>query len=193
MQPTTRRRIVLSAVAVLWMGAAAGAQEPPSAPTASPSPAPAADEPAAPPVIADNMSVELDYTLTVDGAVIESTTGQAPLTYVQGHGQLIPGLERQLAGLKAGDSREITVTPEEGYGPVDPEAVVSVPRTQLPPDITPRVGLMLRGTKPDGQRFRATITEVQADTVMLDMNHPYAGKTLHFSVTIVKISPAAVP
>ena len=134
-------------------------------------------------------TVRMDYTLTVDGAKVDSSDGRDPLTYVQGQGQIIPGLERQLAGLAVGDERDFTVSPEEGYGPVNPEAFIEVPKSQLPTDAPPQVGMALRGTNPDGQPFRATIQEIGADSVKLNLNHPLAGKTLQFKIKIVEVSP----
>ena len=141
-------------------------------------------------MIQDHMAVQLEYTLTSDGAVVDSTEGRGPLQYVHGQGQIIPGLERQLTGLHVGDAREITVRPEEAYGPVDPSAFVEIPKTQLPPNVTPAVGVVLRGMDPDGKPFRATIHEVKDKAVTLDLNHPLAGKTLLFKVKVIDVSPA---
>ena len=140
--------------------------------------------------VQDHMDVGLEYTLTVDGAVVDSTQGKPPFHYVQGDHQVIPGLERQLTGLHVGDSKEIVVKPEEGYGSVDPSAFMEIQKTQLPPNATPTVGMVLHGTQPDGQRFRARINEVRDKTVKLDLNHPLAGKTLNFKVKIATIVPA---
>ena len=156
--------------------------------SAQPSTTPAAKSAAA---IQENMEVQLEYTLSADGQVVDSTDGQAPFKYIHGRGQIIPGLEKQLAGLKTGDSKEITVTPEEGYGPVDPTAIVDVPKNQLPTGTVPEVGMVLRGVDPDGRAFRATIQEIKDQTVKLNLNHPLAGKTLHFKVKILEITPAA--
>ena len=141
-----------------------------------------------PAMIQDNMTVQLEYTLTVDGSVVDSTSGRDPFQYVHGRGQIIPGLERQLTGLQAGDSREISISPEEGYGPVDPSAFIEVPNEQLPPNINPAVGMMLRGVDPDGRSFQATIQEVKETSVMLNLNHPLAGKTLLFKIKVLDIS-----
>jgi len=141
------------------------------------------------PTVQGGATVQLDYTLTVEGKVVDSSKGGSPLSYVQGQGQLIPGLEKQLVGLKAGDTRSITVAPEEGYGPVDPKAFVEVSRKQLPPDATPEIGQALRGTGPDGRPFRATIFKVGPESVTLDLNHPLAGKTLFFDITVVSVAP----
>ena len=158
-----------------------------AAPAASvPNATPAPDSPA----IADKMNVAMNYTLTVDGKVVDSSEGREPLHYVHGSGQIIPGLEQALIGLKAGDSKEVTVAPEQGYGMTDPSAIVEVPKTQLPPNVTPTVGMTLRGQTPEGEGFSATIKEVRPDSVLLDLNHPLAGKTLHFKVTITDVKPA---
>ena len=140
--------------------------------------------------VRDNMDVGLEYTLTVDGTVVDSADSAKPFHYVHGQHQMIPGLERQLTGLHVGDAKEVTVSPEEGYGPVDPAALVEVAKTQLPAGIAPEVGLVLRGVNPDGQSFRARIIELKDETVMLDLNHPLAGKTLNFKVKVTDIAQA---
>ncbi len=159
-----------------------------------PSPAQAAS-PAAPQeaaaTIHDHMNVEMEYTLTADDKVVDSTQGREPFKYVHGQGQIIPGLEKQLTGLHVGDSKDITVSSKEGYGPIDPSAFVEVPKTQLPKEVKPEVGLVLRGVDPDGHQFRATIHEIKDQTVTLDLNHPLAGKTLMFKVKILSVSPAS--
>ncbi len=142
--------------------------------------------------VQDNMDVGIEYTLTVDGAVVDSTKGKPPFHYVQGRQQVIPGLERQLAGLRVGDAKEITVKPEDGYGVVDPAAVIEVPLAKLPKDVTPAVGMSLRGTNAQGQAFRAIIKEVKGETVVLDRNHPLAGKTLNFKVKVTDLKAAPV-
>lgn len=137
------------------------------------------------------MTVRMEYTLTADGNVVDSTEGRGPFHYVHGRGHIIPGLERQLAGLHVGDARDITVEAEEAYGPVDPAAFVEITREQLPPDVTPEIGLILRGVDPGGRAFQARISGVTDDSVTLDLNHPLAGKTLLFKVTILEIAPAS--
>lgn len=154
----------------------------------------AAAAPSAPadtkPTIQDGSTVDIDYTLTVDGEVVDSSEGRSPLSYVQGRGQLIPGLERELAGLSAGESRDVTLKPEDGYGPTDPAAFVTVSKAQLPPGVTPTVGMVLQGAGPEGQPFPARVYKIADDGVTLDLNHPLAGKTLQFKVTVVKVTAA---
>ena len=152
-----------------------------------------AAEPTVAAAIKDSMDVGIEYTLTVDGAVVDSTDGKTPFHYVQGQHQMIPGLERQLAGLHVGDTKDVTVAPADGYGEIDPSAFVEVPKTQLPKEVTPTVGMVLRGVNPDGQSFRAKISQMKDTTVVLDLNHPLAGKTLNFHVKIVEVAPLKQP
>ena len=139
--------------------------------------------------IQQGSTVQLHYTLSVEGKVVDSTAGGAPFTYVQGRGAIIPGLERQMVGLTVGDKRSITVDPEEAYGAVDPAAVVEVPKDKLPKDIAPKVGDVFRVTDHNGHPFPATVREIKDQTVMLDLNHPLAGKTLQFQVEVLQITP----
>ena len=138
--------------------------------------------------IQDNMAVEFEYTLTVDDKVVDSSNGQSPMSYVHGKGQIIPGLEREMAGMRVGDSKEVTVKPQDGYGEVNPAAVIEVPRTQLPQGTQPEVGMILNGRDPDGHTFQARVSQIKEKTVLLDMNHPLAGKTLHFKIKVVEIA-----
>ena len=143
--------------------------------------------------VQDNVDVGLEYTLTVEGNVVESTEGGEPFHYIHGRAQMIPGLERQLTGLHVGETAEVSVSPEEGYGPVDPAAFIEIPKTQLPADVTPEVGMVLRGINPDGQNFQAKIDELKEESAVLNLNHPLAGKTLNFTVKILALSPAPRP
>src|SRR3989338_6707844 len=98
--------------------------------------------------------------------------------------------EGRVGGGKVKDRKGVAVKREEGYGNVDPAAFVEVPKSQLPSEAPPAVGMMLQGVNPSGQTFRAMITEVKADTVRLNLNHPLAGKALNFKVKIASIIPA---
>lgn len=140
--------------------------------------------------VQDGMNVQMDYTLTVEGKIVDSSQGRGPLKYVQGQGHIIPGLERELLGMHVGDSKDVTVKPEDGYGTVDPQAFIEIPREQLPPNLAPEVGGFVQGMTPGGKQFQARVHEVRDKTVMLDLNHPLAGKTLQFNVKIVDVSPA---
>ena len=174
----------------------APASAPTSAAAAAAAPAPTVVAPAATPsastaVVGENTVVKLEYQLHgEDGALIDSTDGKAPFEYTHGRGQIVPGLERQLVGLHVGESKQVIVKPEEAYGQVNPAATEEIDRAQLPQGVEPKAGLVLRGTDPEGHVFRAIIKEVKEKTVVLDLNHPLAGKTLTFQVKIVDVQPA---
>ena len=135
-------------------------------------------------VIAAGKTVSFDYTLTVDGQVVDSSKGKKPLQYVHGQGKIIPGLEKQLEGLKVGDEKKVVVAPQEGYGKIDPKAVKEIDRSLIPKTIPLTVGTILESTDPNGYTFPAKVTEIKDKTVMLDYNHPLAGKELNFDIKI---------
>ncbi len=128
----------------------------------------------------------MNYELSVDGEIIDSTDGREPFQYIHGKNQIIPALERQLEGLKVGDEREIILGPEDAYGVLDPEAYVEIPKSQLP-QVDIQVGTRLGMIGPDGARLPATIVEIRFETVLLNLNHPLAGKELHFLIRILEI------
>ncbi|MGH7844886.1 MAG: FKBP-type peptidyl-prolyl cis-trans isomerase [Candidatus Binatia bacterium] len=139
-------------------------------------------------LIKDGSRVSLEYTLSdSNGTVIESNNGKQPLTYTHGQAQLLPALEKELAGLKPGDHRNVVLKPEDAYGQVDPNAFREVPKGNIPPESL-KVGAQLAATSPQGQTYPVRIHEVKDDTVVLDFNHPLAGKTLSFNVTIVNVA-----
>lgn len=140
--------------------------------------------------VADDVVVSIDYTLTVDGEVVDSTEGDEPLQFLQGHQNIIPGLERELAGMKVGDSKQVVVPAGEAYGEVDPDNVVDVPRSEFPAEIPLEPGTELEVKNADGEVLSATIAEVSGDTVKLDFNHPLAGKQLTFDVSVVELRSA---
>lgn len=138
-------------------------------------------------VITNGSTVSIEYTLTVDGQVVDTSDNRGPLTYKQGSGQIIPGLEKQLTGLKAGEEKSVVVPPAEAYGEIDPGAVQKVPLTTLPKDLKLEPGMALAMQGNDGQQFPVTVKEVDGEQVTLDLNHPLAGKTLQFQVKVVKV------
>jgi len=141
--------------------------------------------------IAQNAVVAFHYTLTDDeGQVIDSSQGRAPLTYLHGTGQIVPGLEKQMEGRVAGDAFNADVAPEEGYGVHRPELVQEVPRAafQGVDDIQP--GMQFQGRGPQGE-INVTVTKVEDDKVYVDGNHPLAGKTLHFAIDVSSVREAS--
>ena len=137
--------------------------------------------------IQNGSKVAFHYTLTVDGVAVDSSDGKDPLNYTHGEGKIIPGLSRQLEGLKAGDEKDVIVPPEEAYGMRDPNAMREIARSQLPPGVDPFVGMPLQVQAPDGTVSIVSVAELKADTAVIDFNHPLAGKTLHFQIKIVSI------
>jgi len=146
--------------------------------------------PQKPSVIADDVVVTLDYTLTVDGEVVDSTAGIDPISFLQGYENIIPGLENELYGLKVGDQKKVFVPAKDAYGEIDPEAVVEVPRKDIPKDIPIKTGIELQVSNEDGELMDAVITAISKNTVTLDFNHPLAGKNLTFEVTVVDLRAA---
>ncbi|MDP8266250.1 MAG: peptidylprolyl isomerase [Candidatus Aceula meridiana] len=138
-------------------------------------------------MIEDGKKVKMEYTLKVNGEIVDSSEGREPLEYTQGQGAIIPGLEKQLVGLKVGDKKTVTVSPEEAYGAVNPDAFAEVPKANMPQEQEPQKGMMLQMQTPDGKTLNGTITEVKDETVVLDFNHPLAGKELLFDIEIVGI------
>jgi len=132
--------------------------------------------------------VSLEYTLTLDDqSVLESNVGKEPMTYAQGAHEIVPGLETAMEGMKKGERKHVVVTPADGYGPIDPQAIREV-KKELIPAAAQKVGAQLQGQDADGSTAFPRVKEIKAETVVLDFNHPLAGKTLHFDVTVLAIT-----
>lgn len=140
--------------------------------------------------IATGRVVALEYRLHLgDGEVIDQSAPGQPLAYLHGHKQIVPGLEGALEGLDTGESKQVVVAPAQGYGDHNPEGLRTVPRTMLPPGFTPQVGQTLMAQTEDGN-VPLRIQMVNDDSVVVDLNHPLAGKTLHFDVTVREVRDA---
>lgn len=138
--------------------------------------------------VSEGKEVSLEYTLRLENKeVIDSNVGKQPLTFTQGSQQIIPGLERELVGLAKGDTKKVTVSPEDGYGKVDPKAFQEVEKEKIPAEAQ-KVGAQLQGKDASGRVFRTTVKEIKEKTVVLDFNHPLAGKTLLFDVKVLKVA-----
>lgn len=134
--------------------------------------------------------VTIHYTLKDDaGAVIDSSASGEPLAYLHGHGNIVPGLERELTGRNAGDTVSVRVTPAEGYGEYDKGLVQSVPRRALRGIKDVQTGMHLHAQTEEGPRT-VTVTRVAGDMVTLDGNHPLAGKNLNFDVEVAAVRDA---
>jgi FKBP-type peptidyl-prolyl cis-trans isomerase SlyD len=140
--------------------------------------------------VAQDSVVSIHYTLTSDsGEVIDSSSGNDPLVYMQGHGNLIPGLERELAGKQAGDKLNVRVAPADAYGELDDSLIQEVPRAAFggAPEI--QVGMQFQAQSNHGPHT-VTITKVVGDMITVDGNHPLAGQHLNFAVEITAVRDA---
>jgi FKBP-type peptidyl-prolyl cis-trans isomerase SlyD len=135
--------------------------------------------------------VTLAYTLyDEDGDVLDSSDEESPLSYLHGYGQIVPGLERAIEGMVRGNERSVIVSPEDGYGEYDPEAVVEIDRADFPTPGEVAVGDQFFAESDDGETVPMTILEVKPDACVVDTNHPLAGETLRYQVTVLDVRPA---
>ena len=135
--------------------------------------------------IQDGVVVIMHYTLKNDqGETLDSSEGGDPLPYLHGANNIVPGLEKALTGKPLGETVDVVVVPEEGYGARNPAMIQKVPKEAFPPDaeVAPGAQFLMQGD--NGQPIPIWITDVTDDTVTIDANHPLAGETLHFSVKI---------
>jgi len=140
--------------------------------------------------IAKDRVVTMHYTLRApDGAVLDSSEGKDPLSYLHGHGNLIQGLESRIEGKSAGDSMNVKVPAAEAYGEIDPERKMEVPRDRFPADAEIEPGAQFQAQSEAGP-LAVRVEEVKGDTVVIDANHPLAGVDLDFTVEVVEIREA---
>lgn len=137
--------------------------------------------------VQDGVVVSIEYTLHVDGELLDSSDGQGPLQFLVGYGNVISGLESEMIGMKIGDSKDVVVQPADGYGEFDDEAFMEVPRKDFPKDMPMEVDAELTVRDDEGHARYARVDSVEGDTVRLDFNHPLAGAELHFSVKVVAL------
>ncbi|MBK8013763.1 MAG: peptidylprolyl isomerase [Deltaproteobacteria bacterium] len=142
--------------------------------------------------IAHDMVVSFDYELSDDdGSVIDASGDEGPMTYLHGHGQIVPGLEKELAGKQAGDHLKVVVPPADGYGErSEPPQVIRVDRSELPDDLEPEEGMGIASVDPNGDEILLWVSEVQEDAIVLSPDHPLAGMALHFDVTVREVRMA---
>jgi FKBP-type peptidyl-prolyl cis-trans isomerase SlyD len=141
--------------------------------------------------IARHAVVTIDYTLTdAEGTVLDTSQGGEPLAYIHGVGNIIPGLEEALEGLAAGDTLEVSVPPSKGYGERQQELQQVVPRERFETDDEIEVGMMFHTPAPDGGMNVVRVVAVDAGQVTVDGNHPLAGMTLNFAVTVAGVREA---
>jgi FKBP-type peptidyl-prolyl cis-trans isomerase 2 len=151
----------------------------------SPALAAAAEEKA--PVVEDGRTISIEYTLTLaDGSTADTNVGKEPLQYKQGGEQLLPALEAELAGLEVGATKKVTLSPEKGYGAVDPGLYQEID-LELIPEEGRSAGAQLVSEDATGEQRVVRVREVKGDKVVIDFNHPLAGQTLNFDIKILAI------
>ena len=137
--------------------------------------------------ITDGKTVIINYTLSLkNGDVIETTHDEEPVTYIQGSGEIIDGLEQAVAGFEKGTKKDIILPVEQAFGERDPEALIEIPQTDLPPEsLVPETIIHANG--PKGQTINGKVMEVKESTVLVDFNHPLAGQELYCAVHIIDV------
>lgn len=141
--------------------------------------------------IADNTKVILNFSLALeDGTVVDSNHGEEAVSFVVGDGNLLEGFEQAMYGLRAGDNKELLIPPEKGFGVPNPNNVQEVPVSDFPADMTLEVGLMLSFSDAQNTELPGVIKELKGDTILVDFNHPLAGRNLIFKVHIHSVEPA---
>jgi FKBP-type peptidyl-prolyl cis-trans isomerase SlyD len=137
--------------------------------------------------ISSRKKVSIEYTLTLENKEVADTNiGKEPLTFEQGSHQIISGLEKAIEGMKAGESRKITIEPEDAYGPVVKEAIIEVNKDRMPQNSW-KINGQVQAKGPGEQVLVGRVTEIKGDKAVVDFNHPMAGKTLFFDVKVLTI------
>ncbi len=171
------RTVQLAAAAVALVASAAFAQTPVASPDKTDA-------------VQNGASVRLEYTLKDEGGqVLDSNKGKNPLVFTQGQQQIIRGLEKELVGMRPGEEKKVVVKPEDAYGPVVPNAQTEVPKDAIPKEGL-KVGTPLMARSGSGETRPVVVKEIKETTVVLDLNHPLAGKTLFFDVKVLGVEPA---
>ena len=145
--------------------------------------------------ITQNAVVEFCYELEVDGQVVDHTTKERPLDYIHGTGSLLPKLEAHIEGMEPGDKFDVTLSPADGYGEVDPARIIDLPKAAFEVNGEVREDLLVPGTtipmmNSMGGVIPGVVLEVTEDSVKMDLNHQMAGKTLHFTGEVLTVREA---
>jgi len=141
--------------------------------------------------VEDNLVITLDYKLIVEDELLESTEDGEPILFIQGIGQIIPGLENTLYGMEVGNQKTVVIQPEDAYGEYDPESLQEAKKEEFSEEVPLDVGTFLDLEDDEGDVLSAQIIAAEEDTITLDFNHPLAGKTLTFEITVTDLRPAS--
>jgi len=133
-------------------------------------------------------TVRIHYTGTLeDGTQFDTSDGRDPLEFALGGGQVIPGFDSAVDGMTVGESKSVTIEPDQAYGQRHEQLVQEVPKSALPEEMEPATGMQLQSQSPDGQVMNLVVTEVRDDSITVDANHPLAGQALTFAIELVEI------
>ncbi|MFP5040140.1 FKBP-type peptidyl-prolyl cis-trans isomerase [Parasediminibacterium sp. JCM 36343] len=139
----------------------------------------------------DTIKVHYHGTLA-DGSIFDSSNGRDPLEFEVGGGMVIEGFDNGVVGMAIGDKKTVQIPAEQAYGPVNDDMVMEFPIDRFPPDLVPEVGMQLNMSNNQGEQFPVQIVEVRDESVLLDANHPLAGKDLIFDLELVEITPKSL-
>ena len=143
--------------------------------------------------VKENNTVKVNYTGKLsDGQVFDSSEGKEPIEFTLGQGRLIPGFEKGLIDMELNEKKTITIPKEEAYGEVNKDLIQEVKKSELPQEMAPEVGMGLVSKSPDGQEMNLLVVEVRDETIVIDGNHPLAGKDLVFDLEVIEIKEATV-
>nr|WP_321227676.1 peptidylprolyl isomerase [uncultured Psychroserpens sp.] len=143
--------------------------------------------------VKENNTIKVNYTGKLsDGQVFDSSEGREPLEFTLGQGQLIPGFEKGVIDMKLNEKKTITIAKEEAYGDINAALIQEVNKSELPQDVEPKVGMGLVSKTPDGREMNLLVVEVKEESIVIDGNHPLAGKELIFDLEVVEIKDAEI-
>lgn len=132
--------------------------------------------------------VKVHYTGTFDdGEVFDSSRETDPLEFELGAGEVIPGFDQAIQGMAVGESKQVRIPETDAYGPYNPEMIFTTDHSQFDEDVTPQVGQQFQAQTPDGQPMMLLVKEVGEEGIVMDANHPMAGKDLNFALELVEI------
>ncbi|MBX9888895.1 MAG: peptidylprolyl isomerase [Flavobacteriaceae bacterium] len=139
--------------------------------------------------VKENNTVKVHYTgKLADGQVFDTSEGKEPLAFTLGQGSLIPGFEKGLIAMKLNEKKTINIAKDDAYGDPREDLIIEVPKSELPQEMTTEVGMGLVSRTPEGQEMNLLVVEVREESVVLDGNHPLAGKDLIFDLEVVEIT-----
>ena len=140
-----------------------------------------------------NSKVKVHYTgKLANGEVFDTSDGKEPIEFTLGQGQLIPGFEKGLIDMKLNEKKTINMTKDDAYGEVNETLIQEVKKTDLPQDMEPKVGMGLVSKSPEGQEINLMVVEVKEETIVIDGNHPLAGRDLIFDLEVVEITASEI-